>query len=461
MVKAGNPFELGDRCIIRFFEIGEGLDINELDSRYLQLSGGTMKGNIYFDGPRFITYIDPEGQGWNQFKFGATTEYLGQYGASDYAIATRKRVEDAVADRLPLAGGTMTGALTAPRVNIKTTDYGDGVLLVEGKRDNTNNVSARVTFSNSTNANAYGSLEWFATNGSNGTFKFTNKVKLLEEGTADNDAVTKKYVDDKVQAGVDGIELPDVDDTTDTRGRVFMGTFTLKTSSGQPSQAAEEDELTLWHIDPSDASTTPANEFKCKPAYGASGLGTQGFVDLVDEMHEKSGLIIWHFVQGDKSIRMVGEEKGWTSPSTTYHCSGNEYSGDVLTADQPVELFMEVDTNFLTRRFDDYARLDKLNKFTERQRIFMPELDDIAFSINKGTPTASSTKFTILADGTVKTWQTEFTDDQHMVTKKYVDDKVASGGSGFTPGDQVAKVGSSSNNTGAFWIQDGALYCKV
>ena len=169
LVKAGNNFEIGDRCIIRFFEIGEGLDINELDGRYLQLSGGTMKGNLYFDGPRFITYIDTEGQGWNQFKFGATTEYLGQYGASDYAIATRKRVEDAVADRLPLAGGTMTGALTAPRINVKTTDFGDGVLLVEGKRDNTNNVAARVTFSNSTNANAYGSIEWYATNGSNGT----------------------------------------------------------------------------------------------------------------------------------------------------------------------------------------------------------------------------------------------------------------------------------------------------
>ena len=97
MVKAGNPFELDDRCIIRFFEVGEGLDINELDGRYLQLAGGTMKGDLYFDGPRQITYIDEQGQGWNQFRFGSTTEYVGQYGFSDYAIATRKRVEEAVA----------------------------------------------------------------------------------------------------------------------------------------------------------------------------------------------------------------------------------------------------------------------------------------------------------------------------------------------------------------------------
>ena len=97
LVKAGNPFEIGDRCIVRFFEIGEGLDINELDSRYLQLSGGVMKGDLYFDGPRQISYIDDNGQNWVQFKLGATTEYMGQYGASEFAIATRKRVEDAVA----------------------------------------------------------------------------------------------------------------------------------------------------------------------------------------------------------------------------------------------------------------------------------------------------------------------------------------------------------------------------
>ena len=96
LVKAGNNFEIGDRCIIRFFEIGEALDINELDRRYLQLAGGTMKGDLYFDGPRQISYIDDNGQSWVQFRLGATTEYLGQYGASEFAIATRKRVEDAV-----------------------------------------------------------------------------------------------------------------------------------------------------------------------------------------------------------------------------------------------------------------------------------------------------------------------------------------------------------------------------
>ena len=99
---------------------------------------------------------------------------------------------------LPLDGSDpMTGDLTAPRVNIKTPDYGDGVLLVEGKRDNINAVSARVTFSNRYNSNAYGSIQWYASSSNNGYFKFTDKVKLATEGTADNDLVTKAYVDSK------------------------------------------------------------------------------------------------------------------------------------------------------------------------------------------------------------------------------------------------------------------------
>ena len=52
--------------------------------------------------------------------------------------------------------------------------------------------------------------------------------------------------------------------------------------------------------------------------------------------------------------------------------------------------------------------------------------------------------------------------DNELVTKKYVDDKVGSGGgSSFTPGDQVAKTNGQSTNVGGFWVSNGALYCKV
>ena len=51
--------------------------------------------------------------------------------------------------------------------------------------------------------------------------------------------------------------------------------------------------------------------------------------------------------------------------------------------------------------------------------------------------------------------------DNELVTKKYVDDKVAAGGSGFTPGDKVAAASSASAVQGGFYIQNGNLYCKI
>ena len=107
-----------------------------------------------------------------------------------------------LSDYLPIDGSTsMTGTLTAPRVNVKTDDFGDGVLLVEGKRDNLSATAARLTLSNRYNSNAYGSLEWHASSSNNGYFKFTDKVKLAADGTADNELVTKGYVDSKAGGG--------------------------------------------------------------------------------------------------------------------------------------------------------------------------------------------------------------------------------------------------------------------
>ena len=96
----------------------------------------------------------------------------------------------------------MTGALTAPRVNVKTTDFGEGILLVEGKRDNTNNIAARVTFSNTQNANAYGSIEWYATNGNNGQFRFSNKVLLKKPPQTNADGfIIKGYINNSQPNG--------------------------------------------------------------------------------------------------------------------------------------------------------------------------------------------------------------------------------------------------------------------
>ena len=53
--------------------------------------------------------------------------------------------------------------------------------------------------------------------------------------------------------------------------------------------------------------------------------------------------------------------------------------------------------------------------------------------------------------------------DNELVTKKYVDDKVAEGGGdSFTPGQQVAKLNSTAGvEVGGFYILNGNVYCKV
>ena len=229
LVKAGENFDLNDRCEARFFSVTDALDVNELDARYLQIKDAdfvSKTGGDEMEGPLHIKAHSDDSRGTSRIKtlgvfsesgsalrLGTTSDRiyiedentkfnggvlvnnigpktedgrgvtLNVEGSNDKHLVTKKYVDDAVQSGVDgidfpetdlsglvpiwtgLVSKTMTGALTAPRVNVKTTDFGDGVLLVEGKRDNTNNVAARVTFSNSQNANAYGSIEWYATNG--------------------------------------------------------------------------------------------------------------------------------------------------------------------------------------------------------------------------------------------------------------------------------------------------------
>ena len=77
-----------------------------------------------------------------------------------------------------------------------------------------------------------------------------------------------------------------------------------------------------------------------------------------------------------------------------------------------------------------------------------------AITINNG-----AVKF--WASGAVATTYTSFKNDE-LVTKEYVDNKVAAGGSSFTPGEQVAKLnGSAGVAVGGFYIQNGNVFCKI
>jgi len=80
---------------------------------------------------------------------------------------------------LKLTGGTLTGTLNAPRIEAKKLD-GEAIMLIEGKLANTNS-AARLTFSNKTNANAYGSLTWQGTSGT-GWFAFNKDLDMGGKG---------------------------------------------------------------------------------------------------------------------------------------------------------------------------------------------------------------------------------------------------------------------------------------
>ena len=46
LVQAGSTFDIGDKCEARFFSVSDELDMNDLDARYLKLSGGEMTGKL-------------------------------------------------------------------------------------------------------------------------------------------------------------------------------------------------------------------------------------------------------------------------------------------------------------------------------------------------------------------------------------------------------------------------------
>jgi hypothetical protein len=227
----GNNFLIGETCEIRFFQVNqEDLQLEDLDRRYLKKAGGdNMEGPLHVKGhsgdsrgtSRIKTlgvfsesnsalrlgtktdriYIEDENTKFNGGvlvnNIGPKTEdgrgvTLNVEGNNDKHLVTKKYVDTAVGSieipetdlsgYLPLDGSkVMTGNLTAPRVNIKTTDFDEGVLLVEGKRDNVNTVAARMTFSNSYNENAYGSLSWKGTDGQ-GWFEFNKDVDMARNG---------------------------------------------------------------------------------------------------------------------------------------------------------------------------------------------------------------------------------------------------------------------------------------
>ena len=135
-------------------------------------------------------------------------QYVGDYTA-DKHVATKKNVEEAIyhnpADTstnkyVDRSGDTMSGDL-----EIKTPDWGEAALVLNGKRDNTSNASATISFKNQLDtADAYsGYLTYRSTGSAAGFFRFNRNLDLngqrltmLASPSSDYDAANKKYVDD-------------------------------------------------------------------------------------------------------------------------------------------------------------------------------------------------------------------------------------------------------------------------
>ena len=145
-------------------------------SGYLPLSGGEMEGSAQIK----VNNIAPVNMSF--------IYYDGSPSSHPMGLMNRGMISDFIDDKtaglddlyVNMTGDTMTGTLNAPRVEVQKLEGGEAVMLVEGKLAN-NNSAARLTFSNKTNAEAYGSLTWHGQN-SDGWFAFNKDLDMNNEG---------------------------------------------------------------------------------------------------------------------------------------------------------------------------------------------------------------------------------------------------------------------------------------
>ena len=81
-----------------------------------------MSGNLGFaSAGSSIDYRDAQGQNWVQFKLGTTTEYRG-FNSSDYAVATKKSVQEQIDAAL---GGSSSKSIATAQLMLGAYSYWD------------------------------------------------------------------------------------------------------------------------------------------------------------------------------------------------------------------------------------------------------------------------------------------------------------------------------------------------
>jgi hypothetical protein len=205
----------------------------------------------------------------------------------------------------------------------------------------------------------------------------------------------------------------------------------LRSRGSRPTGSANESELTLWHLDPADCTTSPNQEFKVWMADGGQ--------TIIDKWND-DGVGFWMEIrQGSKSQKMKLVGYPWVTNTTTFHCSFEDVQGDVLEADKECQLFIRYDVteDELTALDERYVNVTgdemtgplEVKDTVTADRVHTTHVDSHQ-NTNLSLQRRGDTKLLLgptetLAYQPVK-YNADYTLDheRHLITKGYVDDLV-------------------------------------
>ena len=143
----------------------------------------------------------------------------------------------------------------------------------------------------------------------------------------------------------DGVSLDDLFWEEIDTGSNQNPPLRLMVTNSRPTGTGTEGLLHLWHGDPAQCTTSPNQEFKVWMRDGGE--------PIVDKYDDDGIPPEFEIRQGDKVMRMKGINGGWTTNVNTYHCSCEEVTGDVLSNNDPCEIWIRYEGNAFVELLDD------------------------------------------------------------------------------------------------------------
>jgi len=205
------------------------------------------------------------------------------------------------------------------------------------------------------------------------------------------------------------------------------GNLVLKSNGRRPTGSANAGELHIWHLDPADCVTAPEQEFK---------VGWSGGSDIVDKFDEDDIGFCIKLVQGSLEMTMRGNGGGWMTDGSVWHLSSEQVSGDVLIADDPVELQIMYDVskettdwvneNFVNVTGDTMTGTLEVNDTVKADRVHSTRVDSGENS-NLHLGRDGADKLLLGTDESIAYTPVKYNanytldDDRHLVDKAYVD----------------------------------------